>query len=113
MSTSLPPEPAAAPPADSQAVILVVDDEPNICESVQKALQRTGYEVVTCSDAAQALKWLETRSADLVLCDIRMPAMDGLELLSKMKQLDPLVSVVMITGFAAPRASLARSSAST
>lgn len=81
------------------SLILVVDDEANIRESMQKALERSGHEVVTSPDALQALSWLETRSADLILCDIRMPGMDGLELLSKIKEGDPAAVVVMITGY--------------
>ncbi|MBI4454392.1 MAG: sigma-54-dependent Fis family transcriptional regulator [Acidobacteria bacterium] len=87
--------------------ILVVDDEPNICQSIEKALERSGYQVATCADAVQALQLLEHRSVDLVLCDIRMPGMDGLELLLKIKELDPSISVVMITGYASIESAVA------
>ena len=79
--------------------ILVVDDEPNICESIQKALSRSGYDVTTSLNPFQALRSLETRTFDLVLCDIRMPEMDGLELLARIKETNPSISVVMITGY--------------
>ena len=79
--------------------ILVVDDEPHIRESVAKALARSGYEVRTAANAFQALEELGNQSVDLVLCDIRMPEMDGMQLLSKIKESDPSIAVVMITGY--------------
>jgi DNA-binding NtrC family response regulator len=91
-----------SPQQDIQPVegsILVVDDEPHICESVARALTRSGYEVRTAANAFQALEELGNRSVDLVLCDIRMPEMDGMQLLSKIKESDPSIAVVMITGY--------------
>ena len=63
----------AAMTAREACSILVVDDEPNICESIQKALSRSGYDVTTSLNPFQALRSLETRTFDLVLCYIRMP----------------------------------------
>ncbi len=85
------------PPGEGS--ILVVDDEPHICESVARALARSGYEVRTAANAFQALEELGNQSVDLVLCDIRMPEMDGMQLLSKIKESDPSIAVVMITGY--------------
>ncbi len=101
------PEHATSALAQGEGSILVVDDEPNICQSIQSALERSGYEVATSPDAFHALRWLENRRVDLVLCDVRMPEIDGLELLSKIKEMDPSVAVVMITGYASIESAVA------
>ena len=79
--------------------ILVVDDEIHMRKVIELKLLNAGYDVRTAPDGFQALKELEKRSADLVLCDIRMPEMDGMQLLSKIKESDPSIAVVMITGY--------------
>ena len=80
--------------------ILVVDDEERICHAVKKALERTGYVVETSLDANQALAKLNANSFDMVICDIQMPGMDGITLLDRIKEHDPTMLVLMITGFA-------------
>ena len=84
----------------AKAKILVVDDEPRICEAVERALERTGYQVETSQSASDALERLHKAPFDMVICDIRMPAMDGMELLDRIKEHDPGILVVMITGYA-------------
>ena len=80
--------------------ILVVDDEERICQAVKKALERIGYRVETSLDAGEALTKLHTHSFDMVICDIKMPGMDGITLLDRIKEYDPSKLVLMITGFA-------------
>jgi DNA-binding NtrC family response regulator len=82
------------------ARVLVVDDEPNIGESIKKALERVGYAVETTLDAESALARLERNQFDLVLCDIKLPGSDGLELLTRTLESHPATLVVMITGYA-------------
>lgn len=79
--------------------ILVVDDEPGVVATCVRTLSRAGYvaEGVDSSDAALAQLMREV--FDLLLTDIRMPGQDGLELLAMAKELDPHLSVVMITGY--------------
>jgi len=79
--------------------ILVVDDHLSITRACAKILTRAGYEVVQQNDSPKALKLLEEETFDLLLTDIRMPEIDGLALLTLAKQLDPHLSVVVITGF--------------
>jgi DNA-binding NtrC family response regulator len=80
--------------------ILVVDDEERICEAVKKALERIGYAVETTNQALRALDKLHEDSFDMVICDIKMPEMDGITLLDRVKEFDPSILVVMITGYA-------------
>jgi two-component system nitrogen regulation response regulator NtrX len=78
--------------------ILVVDDEERIRQSLNGILKDEGYEVVESKDGAQALKQLESDPPDLVLLDIWMPGMDGMEVLERMKGQIPNLPVIMISG---------------
>ena len=80
--------------------ILVVDDEQRICEAVEKALEKIGYQVETSLSAIEALERIHKGSLDMVICDIKMPGMDGMTLLDRIKEHDPNVLVMMITGYA-------------
>lgn len=77
--------------------ILIVDDEEAIREVLASLLEATGYQCATATNGAEGLKQLETDRFDLVLSDILMPVMDGLELLGKLHQREPQVPVVMVT----------------
>lgn len=80
--------------------ILVVDDEERICNAVKMALERIGCLVETSFSAAEALEKIHKSSFDMVICDIKMPGMDGMTLLDRIKEYDPTIIVLMITGFA-------------
>jgi len=82
------------------ATILVVDDDESVRRSLQRILTRAGYEVEAVQTAEDALERLAGRSFDLVLTDLQMPGMNGLQLLAEIKQLAPQLPVVMITGHA-------------
>jgi len=82
-----------------KANILVVDDEKVIHESCGRILREEGYEVETALSGEEALQKLKERQYDLVLTDIRMPGMDGIETLEKMKEKIPDITVVMFTGY--------------
>ncbi len=79
--------------------ILVVDDELVVCKSVQRILSPEGYEVETALSGQEALERLGQESFDLVITDLKMPGMDGMELLSKIKEKDPEMIIIMITGY--------------
>jgi response regulator RpfG family c-di-GMP phosphodiesterase len=83
--------------ADRRARILIIDDEPNVL-SVLFSLLGKSYDCKTASSALEALELLRNESFDLVLSDIMMPGMSGLELASEISQLDPLTVVVVISG---------------
>jgi len=78
--------------------ILVVDDEKDIRTSLTGILEDEGYQVVTAASGADALEKLRDDMPDLVLLDIWMPGMDGLETLEKIKNLLPHITVIMISG---------------
>ena len=90
-------QPPAPPPA--LARVLVVDDEPGIRVMLSAALKREGYEVLVASDAKSALSALEAGPVDVVVTDIRMPNMTGIELLDAAKRIDPGLSVIMMTAY--------------
>lgn len=77
--------------------ILVVDDEPNLRRVLSAQLARDGYDVHTADDGEQALALLAENHIDLVITDLRMPKMDGMELLRRAVALDGELPVVMIT----------------
>jgi len=79
------------------ARILIVDDEESIRSSLSKLLDYQGYEAIQAEDGFEALALLEQKPADLVLLDIKMPRMDGLEVLQKIRQNDADLPVVMIS----------------
>ncbi|HEV8551570.1 MAG TPA: sigma-54 dependent transcriptional regulator [Polyangiaceae bacterium] len=77
--------------------ILVVDDEPNLRRVLSAQLERDGYDVHTSEDGEQALALLTEHHIDLVITDLRMPKLDGMELLRRISALEDPMPVVMIT----------------
>jgi len=77
--------------------IMIVDDEEMICEALQAWFLRDGYQVETALSGEGALKIAENCPADIYLVDIKMPGMDGIELLSRLKEHQPNAVVVMMT----------------
>ncbi len=82
--------------------ILVVDDEQSMREFLKIFLSKQGYRVLTAEQGEQALALMSEEPVDLVITDIRMPGMSGLELLETIKEANPDLPVVMITAFASP-----------
>lgn len=79
--------------------ILVVDDENNACLGLKALLVREGYMVECVANGQEGLDFLEANSAELVISDIRMPVMDGLSFLKRIKTDYPSVSVILMTAF--------------
>ncbi|MDY6904025.1 MAG: sigma-54 dependent transcriptional regulator [Thermodesulfobacteriota bacterium] len=78
--------------------VLIVDDEPSIVQSLEGLLSDEGFDVMTASNGYEALKVIETESPDIVLLDIWMPGIDGIETLKEIKESSPHIAVIMITG---------------
>lgn len=76
--------------------ILLVDDEPMIIDSLTYSLKREGFEVTTASDGAQALATFDALRPDLVVLDIRLPGVDGLEVCKRLRAKSP-VPIIMLT----------------
>jgi DNA-binding NtrC family response regulator len=81
-------------------LLVVVDDEQGILDVVSRFAQRTGYEVETCSNGRSAVGLLESRRPDLVLVDLRMPDVGGLDVLRAIRDIDPRCQAVLMTGYA-------------
>jgi DNA-binding NtrC family response regulator len=82
------------------STILVVDDEANICKLLHKELTGEGYRVVVASDGRRAVELVEANSIDLVILDIRMEGLDGIETLRKLIRQRKDLPVILHTGYA-------------
>ncbi len=80
--------------------LLIVDDEPDMVENCQRILGRAGFRCLTATDPRKALALLESERPDLVLTDLKMPGLDGMDVLRHARQVDPHVPVIILTAFA-------------
>ena len=80
--------------------ILIVDDEPKICQFLEVLLRREGHDAVSVYNADDALGRVEEDSYDAVITDLKMPGMDGFELVRQLKARHPKLPIIMITGYA-------------
>ena len=83
-----------------KAHILVIDDEKGLCNMLDTILGDLGYQVTTYTDPVSAIKVFEPHQYSMVITDIKMPGMSGIEVLQKIKQRDADVPVLVITGYA-------------
>jgi DNA-binding response OmpR family regulator len=83
--------------------VLIVDDEPHLRLLYETELRRAGYETMTASNAAQGLEFVETMTPDLVILDIRMAGMDGIEALQRILERNNSIPVVLNTAFSSYR----------
>jgi CheY-like chemotaxis protein len=82
----------------AESIILVVDDEISLREIIVESLKDSFKEVLTAGDGIEALEVLKTKNVNMVITDYKMPRMNGLQLIDKMKDLFPLIPVMMLTG---------------
>ncbi|MFA4901268.1 MAG: response regulator [Desulfobaccales bacterium] len=80
--------------------ILIVDDEADFLETILKRLQARKIEVTGVDSGYKALEVLESRNPDVIILDVKMPGMDGIETLREIKKKKPLAEVIMLTGHA-------------
>ncbi len=80
--------------------LLIVEDEDTLCESLQRVFIRDGYEVDIADSAESAFKLLENRTYGLIITDIILPGISGIELLTKYRKTNPAQKVIVITAFA-------------
>jgi two-component system, NtrC family, response regulator HydG len=85
--------------AESKGQVIVIDDDEGNRRSTELALRKDGYTVVSFAAGEEGVEHLRNQGADLVITDLRMPGMGGLEVLRQAKEVDPGVAILMITGF--------------
>jgi DNA-binding NtrC family response regulator len=82
-------------------IVLLVDDEVSFVETMAKRLDKRDMEILTATSGEESLKVLEThQNLDVVVLDVKMPGLDGLETLKRIKAAFPLIEVIMLTGYA-------------
>src|SRR5574340_844125 len=79
--------------------VLVVDDDPVVGKSFERVLGGKGYSVIVAHDAAQALERMREAEVDLLVTDIKMPGMYGIELAERVKERRPWTPVLIVTGY--------------
>lgn len=84
----------------SNARLLVVDDEPNIRTAIARALSLTGYSVDEASSGLEALALLGQQTYDLMVVDMKMPGLDGMEVMRRARKLQPELLIIVLTGYA-------------
>src|SRR5215470_11956722 len=80
--------------------VLVLDDEPDMVENCARILKRAGYQCLTSTDPQRALALVESERPDLLLTDLKMPGIDGMEVLRRAHETDPALPITVITAFA-------------
>jgi signal transduction histidine kinase/FixJ family two-component response regulator len=82
-----------------EAVVLVIDDEPGVIQVCQRLLERAGFHVLAISQSSEGLEFLERVHVDLLLVDIRMPDVNGFQVIDQARRRQPDLAVVVMTGF--------------
>uniref|UniRef100_A0A832MIU1 histidine kinase n=1 Tax=Eiseniibacteriota bacterium TaxID=2212470 RepID=A0A832MIU1_UNCEI len=95
-----PPVPPASDETDAPARVLVVDDEPSVVDVFREFLSGEGYELGVATSGEEALRLIPTFRPDIILTDINLPGLSGLEVMRFAKSVDPEVAVIVVTGYA-------------
>ena len=88
----------------ADSIVLIVDDEPQILRLFAEALARHGYATLTASDAEAAIEYVKQNRPAVVFLDLKLPETDGVQIFESIRQIDPSIAVVIMTGY--PRDSL-------
>jgi DNA-binding NtrC family response regulator len=80
--------------------VLILDDETIVIKRLKPALEKTGYEVEAFSQSAEASRRIMEKDFDIVITDLKMEGLDGMQFLTKVKERSPATEVIVITGFA-------------
>jgi len=84
---------------EKKSSIMIVDDEPDILIVLGEFLSKEGFKVLTANDGKKAIEKIKENKIDLILLDMAMPNLNGIETLREIKKLSPAVSVIMITAY--------------
>lgn len=79
--------------------VVILDDDPATLAALRRTLRGEPYELLTAGDPQQVLRWIESRDVSLVISDLRMPEMDGTELLEEVRRRSPLTRGVILTAY--------------
>jgi CheY-like chemotaxis protein len=85
--------------AEARGTILVVDDEIDVLEMIELGLRSAGYNLLTADSGERAIELFEQHPADLVICDLKMPRMNGIATISRLREQAPGLPIVMLTGY--------------
>lgn len=80
--------------------IMVLDDEPIVCKRLKPALEKQGYEVDTFTLSSEAMQQIQQVDYDIIITDLKMKGIDGMQLLTEAKRRSPHTEIIVITGFA-------------
>jgi CheY-like chemotaxis protein len=89
--------------SEARGTILVVDDEIDVLEMIELGLRSAGYQMLTADSGERAIEIFGQQKADLVICDIKMPKMNGITTISRLREQDPGLPVVVLTGYLGPQ----------
>jgi CheY-like chemotaxis protein len=89
--------------SEARGTILVVDDEIDVLEMIELGLRSAGYQMLTADSGERAIEIFGQQKADLVICDIKMPRMNGITTISRLREQDPGLPVVVLTGYLGPQ----------
>ena len=82
-----------------RGTILVIDDEPDICELFEQVLGAEGYTVLSAHNGLEGVACNTEKNPDVIILDLKMPKMDGIETLKAIRKTDPEVTVIILTGY--------------
>lgn len=80
--------------------VVIVDDEPHILDAVERILANEDFDIVTFTRARDAIKFVQDCGVDVVVTDIMMPGIKGVDLCSELKKINPFIQFIVITGYA-------------
>lgn len=79
--------------------VLVIDDDPSVCKTVGLLLEDNGYRARTYTDPNKAIEAADEESCQIALVDLRMPKVDGIEVVSRLREIDPRMHIIVITAY--------------
>src|SRR3990172_5657361 len=85
---------------ENKGIVLVVDDDPHVLAATSLLLDANGYTSVPCQDSREAVRRMVEANAEIVLSDIKMPNVTGIELLAKIHEINPEIPVILMTAYA-------------
>ncbi|HXE53460.1 MAG TPA: response regulator [Tepidisphaeraceae bacterium] len=91
-------EPSAPPPGGAREV-LIVEDETRLRDMLSRAVREMGFNAIAASTAETALRYTENRQFDILVLDLNLPGMSGLDMLERLRESQPDVQVIILTGF--------------